>query len=198
VLGKTPAKEQQMYRFRPSPSMIVALLALFVALSGGAYAFSLKKNSVKTRSIKNGAVTNPKLARGAVTGSKVAPGSLTGANINQSTLTVPSAKLQCPPGTSPALGLCVETSDRAAANWFAAQANCAAAGRRLPEAGLVFQLENRAGFGFTGPEISATTGFDGTAFYYLRGNVISNTPALERRTSASDTDPYRCVIEPSN
>jgi hypothetical protein len=186
------------FRFHLTYANVMATIALFVALSGGAYAVGLKKNSVKTKSIKNGAVTNPKLAHRAVTGSKVALGSLTGANIDQSTLTVPSAKLQCPSGTSLALGLCVENSDRAVATWFAAQANCAAAGRRLPEAGLVFQLENRAGFGFIGPEMSAGIGFDGTAFYYLRGNVITNTPALERRATATDTDPYRCVIEPSN
>ena len=43
---------------RPSPAMIVALAALFVALGGTSYAaFSLPKNSVGSAQIKRGAVT---------------------------------------------------------------------------------------------------------------------------------------------
>jgi hypothetical protein len=54
-------------------SNIVAYVALFFALSGGAYAMTTAaKNSVVTKSIKNGAVTTSKLANGAVTSSKFA------------------------------------------------------------------------------------------------------------------------------
>jgi hypothetical protein len=78
---------------RPSPAIVVATTALFVALGGTSYAaFTLPKNSVGTKQLKNGAVTNKKLANGAVTASKVKNGSLTGAQINASTLgTVPNA-----------------------------------------------------------------------------------------------------------
>lgn len=55
---------------------VVALLALFVALGGSAYAIHLGKNAVKTRNIKNGAVTEAKLAPGAVSASKLAPGAV--------------------------------------------------------------------------------------------------------------------------
>jgi hypothetical protein len=48
---------------RPSPAMVVALIALFVALGGGAYAaLKLPKGSVGTKQLKKGAVTPPKLA----------------------------------------------------------------------------------------------------------------------------------------
>lgn len=57
-------------------SNVVALLALFVALGGSAYAFHLGKNAVKTKNIKNGAVTEAKLAQGAVTAAKLAPGAV--------------------------------------------------------------------------------------------------------------------------
>src|SRR5271166_1998692 len=72
---------------------VMATLAFFMALGGGAYAVSsLPRNSVGTPQLKNGAVSTSKLASHAVTGSKVAKGSLTGADINASTLgTVPSA-----------------------------------------------------------------------------------------------------------
>jgi hypothetical protein len=52
-----------------SPAMIVALLALFVALGGSAYAVkkaTAPANSVVTKSIKKGAVTPLKLAPGAI------------------------------------------------------------------------------------------------------------------------------------
>lgn len=78
---------------RPSPATPIALLALFVALGGSAYAaLRLPKNSVGTKQIRNGAVTTNKIANGAATGSKIADNTITGANIELSTLgTVPSA-----------------------------------------------------------------------------------------------------------
>jgi hypothetical protein len=62
--------------------MSVALVALFVALSGTSYAaFALPKNSVGTKQLKKGAVTTSKIKKRAVTASK----------INTSGLTVPNA-----------------------------------------------------------------------------------------------------------
>ncbi len=76
-----------MSRLRPSPAMLVALLALFVSLGGVGYAATkigtsqikngavtakkLHKNAVKTRKIANGAVTGPKLAHRSVNWRKV-------------------------------------------------------------------------------------------------------------------------------
>lgn len=55
---------------------VVALMALFVALSGGAYALTIPKNSVGTKQLKKSAVTGSKIKNGAVTSSKVKNGSL--------------------------------------------------------------------------------------------------------------------------
>ncbi len=57
---------------------VVATLALFLVLSGGAAyaAAKLDKNSVGTKQLKNGAVTTAKIKNGAVTGAKVAVSSL--------------------------------------------------------------------------------------------------------------------------
>src|SRR5829696_10238916 len=41
---------------RPSPAMLVAMIALIAALSGSALAVTAAKNSVKSKSIKNGQV----------------------------------------------------------------------------------------------------------------------------------------------
>jgi hypothetical protein len=66
---------------RPSAALVIACIALFVALGGGAYAVKsskvkLKNNSVTTKKIRDGAVTGPKLAGNAVDGSKIANGSV--------------------------------------------------------------------------------------------------------------------------
>jgi len=78
---------------RPSPSMVVALIALFVALGGVSYAaINLPANSVGTRQLKKDAITSAKIKAKAVTGAKVAANTLTGANIAESSLdAVPSA-----------------------------------------------------------------------------------------------------------
>jgi hypothetical protein len=76
---------------RPSPAMIVALVALVCALTGTAWA-ALGKNSVGTKQLKNGAVATAKIKKEAVTSKKVKKHSLTGKNIDLAKLgTVPSA-----------------------------------------------------------------------------------------------------------
>jgi hypothetical protein len=63
---------------KPSASMIVALIALFVALGGSSYAaVTLAKNSVGSKQLKKNAVTTPKIKNGAVTAGKINPAGLT-------------------------------------------------------------------------------------------------------------------------
>ncbi|MEA2347734.1 MAG: hypothetical protein QOG62_1521 [Thermoleophilaceae bacterium] len=61
---------------KPSPALVLAFAALFVALGGAALAATAKKNSVATKSIRDLAVTTPKLAADAATGDKVLESSL--------------------------------------------------------------------------------------------------------------------------
>ena len=64
---------------RPSPAMLVAVIALVVALTGGAYAATkigtqqLKRGAVTTKKLKKAAVTRPKIARGAVNTARLDP-----------------------------------------------------------------------------------------------------------------------------
>ncbi len=61
---------------------VVSCIALFVALSGAAYAATtLGKNAVKTKNLGNGAVTAVKLKGGAVTTQKLKNGAVTGPKI---------------------------------------------------------------------------------------------------------------------
>ena len=72
---------------------VIATIALFLALGGGAYAaLKIPNGSVGTKQLKAAAVTRAKLHSGAVNGSKVVDHSLTGRQINAGTLgLVPNA-----------------------------------------------------------------------------------------------------------
>jgi hypothetical protein len=79
---------------RPSHATVVAYLALFVALSGTAYAAATlaPANSVNSRAIIDGQVKTLDLADSAVTGGKVAVDSIRGRDVKESTLgRVPNA-----------------------------------------------------------------------------------------------------------
>jgi hypothetical protein len=133
---------------RPSPAMVVALVALICALTGTAYA-ALGKNSVGSRQLKAKAVTTGKIADNAVNGAKVAKGSLTGEDINLSALgTVPAAttatsagnantvgghSASCPAGTTLIRGICFDSAANPVANSLQEAADaCAAKGGYLP------------------------------------------------------------------
>lgn len=65
---------------------MVATVALFLALGGGAYAATqLKRNSVGTRQLRARSVTHAKLAPGAIDDVDVRPRSVSGASIDAST-----------------------------------------------------------------------------------------------------------------
>lgn len=67
---------------------VIACIALFVALSGAAYAAqaTLGKKAVKTQNLANGAVTAVKLRGGAVTNLKLRNGAVTGAKVAKATI----------------------------------------------------------------------------------------------------------------
>jgi hypothetical protein len=78
---------RRLSRHRPSPAMVVSVIALIVALGGTSYAaLKLPKNSVSTKQLKKSAVTNSKIKNNAVTGAKVKSASLTGSDIKDHTL----------------------------------------------------------------------------------------------------------------
>jgi hypothetical protein len=66
-------------RSRLTYANVMASIAVFIALGGGAYALSLGKGSVRSKHIKAGAVTS----------AKVADDSLIGSDIDEDTLQVP-------------------------------------------------------------------------------------------------------------
>ncbi len=61
---------------------VMATVAVFIAIGGGAYAAGLAKNSVGSKQIKNGQVKVEDLGENSVSGSKVKDGSLLPADFN--------------------------------------------------------------------------------------------------------------------
>ncbi len=74
-------------RRKPSPAMIVAILALIVAMAGGAYAAALPKNSVGPKQLKKNAVKTGKIVNGAVTSDKIANSAVTSGKIADKAVT---------------------------------------------------------------------------------------------------------------
>jgi hypothetical protein len=73
---------------RPSPALVISVLALFVALGGSAYAAS----KIGTKDIKANAITAGKIKKNAVTTAKIKKEAVTGAKIKESSLgAVPNA-----------------------------------------------------------------------------------------------------------
>ena len=78
-----------MRRFLPSPAMVVAVIALVMSLSGGAYALV-----ITGKSIKNGSITNKDVRNRTLTGNDMRKDSVGGGAIDEATLgPVPSAFL---------------------------------------------------------------------------------------------------------
>src|SRR5262249_48363693 len=72
-MKNTQAQPRRWRRFRPTPALLIAFVALFAAMGGIGYsAAKLRPNSIRSKSIRDGAVTSNKLADGAVTTPKFA------------------------------------------------------------------------------------------------------------------------------
>jgi hypothetical protein len=89
----------------PTPSLVVAAVALSLAMGGVGYAAgSLPKNSVGSKQLKAGAVKGVDLKAGAVTGDKVADQSLTGTDLAAGSVTGAKVADQSLTGTDLAAG----------------------------------------------------------------------------------------------
>jgi hypothetical protein len=90
---------ERLQALRPSPAMVVAVIALIVAISGTAYA----AGKIGTKKIKNNAISTQKIKDNAVTGSKLATGAVGTVMRQGPTTTIPggsakSVEVNCKPG----------------------------------------------------------------------------------------------------
>jgi hypothetical protein len=89
-------------RSRLTYANVMSSIAVFVALSGGAYALKIPKNSVGPRQLKRNAVTGVKIHRNAVTSAKVRDHSLKASDLAQGVIPTPAAVPT--PAAPPVLG----------------------------------------------------------------------------------------------
>jgi hypothetical protein len=155
---------------------VMATMAVFIALGGGAYAAAVKTNSVTSKSVKNNTLK----------GKDVKDNKLTGTDVDESTL-----KLTCPAGTLMAAGTCIETAPRANLPFEAAMNACAAAGRKLPT-----PSEHRT---FAQLPTVTIVGAEHTGVYDTDGgttHALGQETGLSVSTDASFPRPFRCATGP--
>lgn len=206
---------------RPSPAMIVAVIALISALTGSAYVAvakngkrQLPKNSVGTKQLKNNSVKTGKLANNAVRSRNVQSRSLTGQDIRLGDLgTVPGAtnaaqagntgtvtghSAACPGGTTLIRGICFDSaSNGPVAGVKAAADGCAARGGFLPSAQELYSTRGVLNLGTgIGTDHQFTDTYYGTKTPEPNGTyrtvVINGTGAITE-VDVNSTAEYVCA-----
>jgi trimeric autotransporter adhesin len=68
-------------KFRPSPAIVISCLALFLALTGSAFAVGVGKNTVRSAQIVNGTIRTADLGKDAVKSPKIADATVSAADL---------------------------------------------------------------------------------------------------------------------
>jgi len=164
-------------RARLSYANVMATIAVFVALGGGAYAAATaKKNSVTSKSVKNGSIQ----------GVDVGKDTLSGANINEGTLSI---VLPCPSGTIKAAGMCFDSSERGSSDLSGAMSACAQANRFLPTVAELRTLHVQGGVSVNGEQAS-DLGSD------TSHSALGSDSGLGVSTDTGFARPFRCAVVP--
>ena len=117
-------------RARPSPALVISIVAMFAALGGGAFAATattskqavnnkgnLNKNVVKKKNIANGAVVTKKLKDGKVTGSKLSDESVSASKLGSITTVTDSSNITFGPSGGTATATCPPGSKVIGGGW---------------------------------------------------------------------------------
>jgi hypothetical protein len=124
-------------KLRPTPALVVAVLALVVALAGTSYAAvqigsaQIKNNSVKGKDVKDANLTGKDVKDGALAGADVADGGLTGADVADKSLTSADVDRSCAATDVPVMGVCIDRAATGPSSFDAALADCDTKAGRL-------------------------------------------------------------------
>jgi len=200
---------------RPSPALIISIIALIVALTGTAYAGSkLGKNSVGSRQLKSKSVTTGKIANNAVTSAKVAKETLTGDDIRISALpSVPNANqathasnadtlgghaASCPGGSTLIRGICFDLALNPPVPGVKAAANsCAAKGGFLPTPMELYSVRNviNLGTGVAPDYAVADAYYANTAGTNYRTLTVDGSGKIEELGNVDGNVKYICAYQ---
>jgi hypothetical protein len=190
---------------RPSPAMVVSLIALFVSLGGVSYGVAtgsidsreIKNNTITSRDVRNNQVTGVDIRRGGVFGSDVHNSSLSGVDVKNDSLqgrdilesslgTVPNATTASTANTAGALSSQKKLSYQSGAGGAATEifnsgklrltASCGAGGAVTLTANTTVDNSTLQSFGTAGSDVNDSD-FD-----------AAETPTL------SDADEERSVV----
>jgi len=184
------------FRFRPSPAMIVACIALFVALGGTATAVTYVVSS------------NSQIGPGTISGhqppsgkhANIIAGTVNGQDLSGKLKT--SLRLHCPRDLQPvpdqAPVLCAETSLRGPDPYVTAVGRCAAVNLRLPTDGELALFFQNSGAPQT-PQWTSSHYFDQTTPNTFWASMLSIDAGRNLHLSTgSGSNAYRCVTTPRN
>ena len=177
--------------WRPSPAMIVALVALFAAAGvGSAYAAS----KINGATVKKNSLPGNRVEKKSLPGNRVKQNSLPGNRIKQHTVGVNQLQTSaltpaCKSGTALSQGVCIELTARLAATYNDAVDTCASIGGRLPGAQELNHFTRKIGTigsaEWSG-DLSSTT------------NAFTVNPDGSFSTTALNSAAlYRCVLYPT-
>jgi hypothetical protein len=158
---------------------VVSMLALFIALTGGAYALTLPRASVGPKQLKRNAVTGPKIKRGAVTSRKVKDHSLLAKDFKADQLPAGPGGPQGPQGEQGPAGTDPSTCTTAAGSCTLIGAKNVVGARRSPNNPTGFYCVT------TGP------GIDPNADGFMSGVVwdFTNNPEGDATAMVMDDPP---------
>jgi hypothetical protein len=183
---------------------VMATIALLLALGGTSYAVA----KLSGKNLKNHSVSGKKLKKNTLTGRQINESKLRSVPHADSADSAANAdeldgkdsesfRLACPAGTTPLLGICFETTLRAAGTFSQAARACGEAQRRLPTfAELEGARQNglATGSGGTDYELSGSIARDGADLVIAIDGSGNRFPG----DYLTYSKPFRCVALPSN
>ena len=159
---------------------VVSLIALFVALGGGAYAAVAAKNTVSSKSIKKGAVKSVDIKND----------NIKGIDINETTLIGID---DCPSGAPNRSGDVCFSAILGTGTWDAAIRACANAGLRSPSIGEALLLFRQAPAGETWTDQLGDTNPGNTRTLVIKG-AADTGPFTD---GSATNHAYRCIATPT-
>jgi hypothetical protein len=180
---------------------VVSLAALFVALGGTTYAgIQIHGSQIANRSISGSKIKRNALGRTTIKESRLGKVPRARRADRLGGHTAAFFRLQCPNGTIPVSGVCIEARARARIAYGIARSECGAINRRLPTYEELSNLVSGSAFSVApGGELTSSV-LPPTGPWTIDVITVTGEAGESSRTSdtAGGAKAFRCVAYPSN